>query len=465
MFSGKNPFWNPFLPEKLPETNGILYMPRPNLMSWEGEPNYRWTKLYKGQRFKVTCDQLGVPRTKADSIAAANQWWQDQLSQHSPMSDPDTRSAIERRLRLIPVAENGTANKWIQEVTDLKNGIIQAGPRYFEGLPTVSIDPLQGTTKTEKAIWTDRVNRSIESAIDPDKTIGHNLSCFLKLIRSNQSITTQHEISEYLDSMTKSGKVWSSVTDVSTIAETTVNNHYLYLVEKDYSFGSHNKYLGFFRRFISWLFEQNLLPTLPRNLKSKDHLKPRTHKQVKVFSDVAAVIHELPDRLKLWAYLGLNCGMTNADLGELHWDMIDKKNWTLTRRRVKTGENPNTPTVKYKLFPETIKLLKKIKTTGLVLQTQNNKPMYAVTDPNNRRKKKDMFSTIWGRLKDKPKITLSRFRSIGSTALKTDVKYRSYVTYFLAHSPSEVSDRHYAAESDGPFYEALAHIRKTVLLK
>jgi hypothetical protein len=34
-------------------------MARLYLMSWEGHPNYRWYKMHKGVRYRVTCEQLG----------------------------------------------------------------------------------------------------------------------------------------------------------------------------------------------------------------------------------------------------------------------------------------------------------------------------------------------------------------------------------------------------------------------
>src|SRR5262245_44674222 len=51
-------------------------MPRRELMSWEGTPNYRWVKMYKGARYRVTCHELNaVAFTKEGSVSLANQWW------------------------------------------------------------------------------------------------------------------------------------------------------------------------------------------------------------------------------------------------------------------------------------------------------------------------------------------------------------------------------------------------------
>ena len=50
----------------------------------EGKPDYRWVKRFRGVRYRVTCESLGLPRdgwTKEDSWQAANQWWQDHLAE------------------------------------------------------------------------------------------------------------------------------------------------------------------------------------------------------------------------------------------------------------------------------------------------------------------------------------------------------------------------------------------------
>ena len=49
-------------------------MPALYLMSWE--PKQRlWRKMYKGKRYVISCQQLGVRETKDGSYQAANAWW------------------------------------------------------------------------------------------------------------------------------------------------------------------------------------------------------------------------------------------------------------------------------------------------------------------------------------------------------------------------------------------------------
>jgi hypothetical protein len=54
-------------------------MPRKYLMSWDAAPNYRWVKMHKGRRHRITCGELGLPEiqwTQEASYLMANAWWQ-----------------------------------------------------------------------------------------------------------------------------------------------------------------------------------------------------------------------------------------------------------------------------------------------------------------------------------------------------------------------------------------------------
>ena len=53
-------------------------MPRQVSMTWiPGQK--RWTRMYRGKRYYVSARELNCPPTLADSLAAANDWWQKKL--------------------------------------------------------------------------------------------------------------------------------------------------------------------------------------------------------------------------------------------------------------------------------------------------------------------------------------------------------------------------------------------------
>ena len=51
-------------------------MPRAVNMSWEGHPGYRWVKMFRGSRYRVSCQELGaITWTKEFTVQLANEWW------------------------------------------------------------------------------------------------------------------------------------------------------------------------------------------------------------------------------------------------------------------------------------------------------------------------------------------------------------------------------------------------------
>ena len=53
-------------------------MPVKYEMRWEERPYYRWVKMYHRTRYRVSCADLGLPKsdwTKEASFRKANEWW------------------------------------------------------------------------------------------------------------------------------------------------------------------------------------------------------------------------------------------------------------------------------------------------------------------------------------------------------------------------------------------------------
>src|SRR5262249_25043324 len=145
--------------------------------------------------------------------------------------------------------------------------------------------------------------------------------------------------------------------DVAILTEEKVEQLYLQLRRSSLSAGVKKKRWSFLKRFIRYLWEKRLLE-LPRNLESHSfQVRPQA---IQTYSpaQLTEALDALKPRLRLYCILGLNCGMTAADIGQLKKDQIDLDAGTLRRKRVKTSDNVNVPTVSYNLWPEVIKLLK-----------------------------------------------------------------------------------------------------------
>jgi integrase len=112
---------------------------------------------------------------------------------------------------------------------------------------------------------------------------------------------------------------------------------------------------------------------LPRNINSRSLTISVRPKAIETLT-VAEVKHllETPERLKLYVLLMLNCGMTSSDIGQLTKDEVDWKQGRLVRVRTKTrGKSEKVPTVDYRLWPETIRLLTQQKSDDPVLALTN----------------------------------------------------------------------------------------------
>lgn len=480
-------------------------MPAKPLMSWEGHPQYRWVKMKDGVKYRVTCAELNLPQskwTKEGSYLLANEWWRKklaELSQSSPNHEPEKLEAIQAidllidwaasndpaevlRLRAkrqaIEKSEPGNIPLPDQDVIEERIQLAALfGIHVPEDTDPIVLQDLFG----DRRIHQDRLKR--HRKVSREQTVGYALDLFLENLRLKQEPGTHQEISDRLRDIPEA--IWSRETNVATISEQTVLAHYRWLAGLNLVPGSHNKRLGFFRRFVRWLYEQRMIESLPRNLGSKDHRKKVEYQEVETFENVKEFVEQLPVRLRTWAMVCLNCGMTAADLGTLFWaddelalgdtvtigqeqvkvmGLVEVRTWTIRRRRSKTGKNPKTPTVTYKLWPETVELLRGIpRDSRLVFATENGSPMYVskyteATKAESKVLKKDLFGDYWRG----QRIPLGKLRSIAADTLYGHELYRQYKDYFLAHKPNTMADRHYGRDKDEPFFRALAFIREAI---
>ena len=144
--------------------------------------------------------------------------------------------------------------------------------------------------------------------------------------------------------------------DVALINADVIDTFYKWARDVDTKCGDKRRQLVRFGAFVDYLYKKDLI-ALPKN---RDCLTMKNvRKKVKEVdcSGIKALLPTLPDLHRLWALLALNCGMNNCDIGKLTKDMV--KNGILTRKRVKTEDEENVPTVSYVLWKETMELLKK----------------------------------------------------------------------------------------------------------
>jgi hypothetical protein len=379
------------------------------LMSWDGAPYFRWNKMYRGTRYRVTCQELGAMLfTQEGSYKLANAWWEKKLAEVSGLTISFYKVDAEPENVVV-----------INEIA-ARRGVSPPTPRK----------PL---------------------------TIKNAVAMYLNFIRGDSKPGTFRELRNTYAIIARE---LGEDTDVSSIDEEMVERVYLSLKNSGYTPGTRKKRYGFFKRLVRYLYTRKYLE-LPRNLHESKFRVPTTAVKEYDLAEVRKVLDGLRPRLRLYAMLGLNCGMTAVDIGALTHSMI--VDGVLTRKRVKTEGQETVPTVSYVLWPETLELIEQFRSSHptLVLTTSTGTPLVEYRQEGDQTPCKDMIGKMWRR--HKVPIPLSAFRSISATALESHDIFSRHTDRFLGHSEKDFKLKWYAAPAGESFEAAMVWLRGKVL--
>jgi len=213
--------------------------------------------------------------------------------------------------------------------------------------------------------------------------------------------------------------------------------------------------------FVRWLWECGTID-LPRNVGSKAFKFGNGLKAITTWTpaEFKRAVEEAPGKLKLGLLLMANCGMTQQDISDLQDSEVDWTEGRITRKRSKTGNCETVPTVCYKLWHLTFRLLQQYRSgSARVLLTENGLPyVRKELKENGKLRKADGFASNFLHLKKRLKLnrSLKQLRKLGATLLDDHPNYGRYVPYFLGHSPKTVADKNYRRPSQAQFDEAVA---------
>jgi hypothetical protein len=125
--------------------------------------------------------------------------------------------------------------------------------------------------------------------------------------------------------------------------------------------------------------------------------------------------------------------------------------------------------VTYRLWPETLALLKKHRSDGeLVLTSDEGKPLVKEWLDGGRYRKYDVIRSAWERLAKRmgmkrSRLGLKHFRKTSASLLGEHPQFKYYTTHFLADSPKHMTEKHYVRPSETEFFEALEWLRGQIL--
>ena len=202
---------------------------------------------------------------------------------------------------------------------------------------------------------------------------------------------------------------------------------------------------------------------LPRNLGSRD-LCIRVDRKAITVLDVATVrrmYEAAPPMLKLCILLSLNCGFNQVDISNLRHAEVDWTAGTITRKRSKTADHADTPTVRWRLWPITLKLLKehRMPHPELVLLSPKGRPLIH----GSGLRRWDRIAFAWKQTRKKLGLLRAEYRQLRRTAatmLGSHPTYGRYAQYFLCHARSNVADAHYVKPDQASFDGALAWLEQ-----
>ena len=240
-----------------------------------------------------------------------------------------------------------------------------------------------------------------------------------------------------------------------------------------------------FRQFILWSWKLRILKgDLPRNLDNTEYMFTKKTQQIVVWdtTEVSTLLANIPkrsERLRLYCLLMLNTGMTQQDVSDLEPHQVDWDKRTITRKRSKTKEWENVPTVTYPIWDSTFDLLSKYgKREGeRVLLNEDGKPLITsvlvTKSGTTKRKAIDNIGLAFHRLRRKLAAkgtlvttkSLKGFRKTSHSHIGNSKDFSRFKVYFLGQSNRTVADKSYFALDNTEFAKAVTWLATVYGLK
>ena len=176
------------------------------------------------------------------------------------------------------------------------------------------------------------------------------------------------------------------------------------------------------KNFVTWLASKAIIP-MPANLTSRKYKFGSTVTKVTTFTvdEVRTLVDASTGQLTL--HLMINCGFTQQDVADLVQDEIDWKLGTITRKRSKTRQHEDVPTVTYRLWKRTFELLKQHRQSegDLVLRTKSGQPWLNKRVVNGVFNRTDNTKSVYRHLVDRTGLDkpIKGLRKTSSSLLDT----------------------------------------------
>jgi integrase len=479
-------------------------MARTQLMTWNAKQK-RWFVKFRKRQYAVSVKVLrqSYPNlvgseTEAGSCTAANQWWREKLStleQHPHNAQLVEGIEIRQQLaswcqlehqdelratilgevdQLRQAQQRGTPLRQV-EVLDNGQQLPGSAPRTHTvwRLGDLPVNPLLEPLYLDELlnVWQERHQEVSKHRLWQGGKKGFTLSqaieLFLTTKESEASPARVANLRLYLEHF----KTWrcSEALEFTSVELLKYRAELTDQVKADTKSSEtiRSEMIGV-KQFIDWCFINELIDTIPRNLRNRSLriTVPEGKKQVWTEEQIQTALKATSGEMRLFVLLGLNCGMYSSDISALRQDDVDWEEGRITWTRVKSKV---TNQLSYKLWPETFELLKAHRTDHpiLVLTTRNGTALKRSTQGNNHKEKRhDAIGLRWRRFKASKKLDLPDLKSLRKTSrnlLKLHPEYGQYAITFQQQSYRNVDGQYYFIPSQTQFDAALAWLRTKII--
>lgn len=437
---------------------------------WRQEGGKRSHDAVSIKQLQKKYPELVKADTKEGSESAAKKWWEDKLKALEA-------DAVPPRPTRIRIATG--------EVVP-----IEVATRIHEALQRAGIDTAKLDAAGKAQLFQTLLPRlehiSEPEAPDPDKSITHHTGKYKKKAErdTHAGIIAPGRYQKIINSLDWYGKflVEESLDSIDSIDADMLDAFYAWLhiqhKQKKLSIYTARDHWQVFRVWVQWLAEKRLIQ-LPLNINAKRFRfkLPKVKYRYWTAKEFQETYKAASDRMKLYLLLVANCGFYASDIAAIKKKVEFKpKLGVIERQRTKTGDkldegyesNSTVPTVKYWLWPETLKLLKEQLSDdpNICLRNEDGGPLWqdGITE-DGRYFRNDNIASAYKRLvRDKLELedpnTLENLRK-SSAQFLSDSEYRDCANTFGGWSPRGVREKHYTEVSDERFKEALSFLRES----
>jgi hypothetical protein len=421
----------------------------------------RWTKMYKGTRYYVSTRELGMPATEADSLLAANRWWEAKRAEIDggrAAPAPGTDQAVAAILE-------AWAGQRLDGPEDASEAMLEI-VRHIQthGLPQGVAEAVLGPEKVAQLrAGADAVADA--PAVPAEKTVGRLVEVWLAnqmnlvragkvgLARANMNKVCLHHFLDWI----------GEHTPVASVDEMKWREFHSYLCGRldqgVWGLSHCDRIFTVARRWVRFCWEMRLLE-LPRNLASMELSFTIPPQEIEIFTveELAKLVSMTTGQSALHILLMLNCGFIGQDISDLRQDEVDWQAGVITRKRSKTRKEAGVPVVRYKLWHRTFKLLKEHRSADkeVVLLTNTGKRwIEEYHDGEYHRSDKVASNLKYWLKRSGVKHAPSCLRATAASKMGEHKHYKFYAQYFLGQSPRTIADKHYVRPSDAEFFKAL----------